>query len=463
MKKRFSYLQQPPGFYKRVFLLALPVVLQNLITTSLGFMDTFMVGLLGSEEMSAVTVANTPIFIMQLLLFGLQSGSGVLISQYWGKNDRASISRVLGIGLYAALGIASVFALLTLFAPARILALITDNPRLIELAAPYLRIVGISYLFDALASIYVGMQRSTENPLFGMAVFMTSTAVNTLGNYILIFGKLGAPALGIVGAATATLTARALELVICGVYLLRDKRLPPVLRCVLCPGRAMLRAFIKYSTPVLANETLWGLGTSMFTVIMGHMRISTDIIAAYTVAGAIDRIIVAGVFGLAAAAGVIIGKEVGSGNRTGVQDIGRALCFVALCLGVMIGGMEQLLYWAALRPALLPLFHLSPLAARLCSTLMCCYSAMAPVMAFATVVIVGVLRAGGDVRASLLIDLIPLWCVTIPLSALTALVLDAPVVVVCMAMTSEAAFKLAPGLLRLHSGRWIHDVTTTRE
>ena len=136
MKKRFSYLQQPPGFYKRVFLLALPVVLQNLITTSLGFMDTFMVGLLGSEEMSAVTVANTPIFIMQLLLFGLQSGSGVLISQYWGKNDRASISRVLGIGLYAALGIASVFALLTLFAPARILALITDNPRLIELAAP---------------------------------------------------------------------------------------------------------------------------------------------------------------------------------------------------------------------------------------------------------------------------------------------------------------------------------------
>ena len=211
---------------------------------------------------------------------------------------------------------------------------------------------------------------------------------------------------------------------------------------------------------MLANETFWGLGTSMYTVIMGHMRISTDIIAAYTVAGAIDRVIVAAVFGLAAATGVIIGKEVGSGNRTGVQDIGRALCFLALCLGVGIGVTEQLIYWVVLRSALLPLFHLSPLAARLCSTLVCCYSAMAPVMSFATVVIVGVLRAGGDVRASLLIDLIPLWCVTIPLTTLTALVLDAPVVVVCMAMTSEAAFKLAPGLVRLHSGKWIHDVTT---
>ena len=458
----FPYLRQAPGFYRRVLTLALPVVLQNLITTSLGFMDTFMVGLLGSEEMSAVTVANTPIFLMQLLLFGLQSGSGVLISQYWGKGDRENINRVLGIGLYAAGGVSALFALLTFLAPARVLYLITDNARLVALAAPYLRIVGLSYVFDALASIYIGMQRSTENTTFGMAVLMASTAVNTAGNYILIFGKCGAPALGVTGAATATLLARLVELAICIVYLLFNNRLLLIPRCILRPGVQIFQNFVKYSTPVLANETLWGLGTSMYTVIMGHMDISTDIIAAYTVAGGIGRVIVAAEFGLAAAAGVIIGKEVGMGTDRGdLLDTGKALCFLAACVGVCICGLEQLLFWTLLRSRLLPVFRLSALSARLCTMLLCCYSAMAPVISFATTLIVGVLRAGGDVRVSLAIDLLPLWCVTIPLLALMALVWDAPVLAICIVMTSESALKLPFGLFRLRSGKWIHDVTAS--
>ncbi|MBQ2178456.1 MAG: MATE family efflux transporter, partial [Oscillospiraceae bacterium] len=167
------------------------MVLQNLITTSLGFIDTFMVGLLGSEEMSALTVANVPMFILQLVVFGLQSGSSVLISQYWGKGDRKSINRVLGIGIFVAGGISALAALVMCTAPQWVLYLITDNPRLVVLAMPYLRIVGVSYVFNALASIYIGMQRSTENPRFGMLVFASSTVFNTLGNYILIFGKLG--------------------------------------------------------------------------------------------------------------------------------------------------------------------------------------------------------------------------------------------------------------------------------
>ena len=457
----FPYLRQPKGFYRRVLLLALPVVLQNLITTSLGFMDTFMVGLLGSEEMSAVTVANTPIFFMQLLLFGLQSGSGVIISQYWGKSDRESINRVLGIGLYAAGGVAALFALMAFLAPGQILRLITDNARLVELAAPYLRLVGLSYVFDALASIYIGMQRSTENPIFGMAVFMTSTAVNTLGNYILIFGKFGAPALGVTGAAAATLLARILELGICIVYLLFNRRIPLIPRCIFSPGRDVFKTFVTYSTPVLINESLWGFGTSMYTVIMGHMGISTDIISAYTVAGGIDRVIVAAEFGLAAAASVIIGKEIGMGNYNGVQRIGKALSFLAFWLGVVICGLEQLLYWTLLRPYLLPLFNLSATAASLCTMLICCYSAAAPLNSFATTIIVGVLRGGGDVRMSMFVDLLPLWFVTIPLLALTALVFHAPLLVVCIVMTSESLLKLPMGLWRLHTGKWVHDVTVS--
>lgn len=456
----FAYLRRPPGFYRRVFLLALPVVLQNLITTSLAFMDTFMVGLLGSEEMAAVTVANTPLFVMQLLLFGIQSGSGVLISQYWGKKDRENINRVLGVGLYAAGGIGALFALLAFFAPRLLLDLITDNARLVELAAPYLRIVGVSYFFDAVASIYVGMQRSTENTTFGMAVFMASTALNTIGNYILIFGKLGAPALGVTGAAAATLLARVIELAICIVYLCFNHRIPLLPGCIFRPGVAIFRSFVKFSSPVLANETLWALGTSLYTVILRHMSTSVDMIAAYTVAGGIDRVVIAAEFGLAAAAGVIIGKEIGMGrDRETVSDIGRALAFIAFWLGFLVCGAEQLLFHAVLRPYLLPLFRLSDAAAGICAMMVFFYSANAPLNSFNATMVVGVLRGGGDVRVGLLIDLLPLWCVTIPLLALTALVWHAPVPVLCAVLVSESVCKLVPAVLRLRSGKWVHDVT----
>lgn len=201
----FSYLRQPKGFYRRLFLLALPIIVQNLITTSLGFLDTFMVGLLGSNEMSAVTVANVPIFIIQLIVFGLQSGSSVLISQYWGRGDRESINRVIGIGLCIAGSVSTLFALIMAFFPADVLLLVTDNLRLVAIGTPYIRIVGFSYILNSLSSIYIGMQRSIENPRFGMLVFGASMLCNTVGNYVLIFGKLGFPALGVTGAAAATL------------------------------------------------------------------------------------------------------------------------------------------------------------------------------------------------------------------------------------------------------------------
>ena len=206
----FSYLRREPGFYRRVFTLALPVVLQNLITTSLGFMDTFMVGLVGQEQMSAVTVANVPIYIIQLIVFGLQSGSRVLISQFWGRGDRESINRVMGIGFFVAGGISTLCALTMGLFPRQVLMLITDNARLVELGTSYIRIVGFSYILNSLSSIYIGMQQSIENPRFGMTVFAISTVCNTVGNYILIFGKLGLPALGITGAAIATVIGQAL-------------------------------------------------------------------------------------------------------------------------------------------------------------------------------------------------------------------------------------------------------------
>ena len=419
----FSYLRREPGFYRRVFTLALPVVLQNLITTSLGFMDTFMVGLVGQEQMSAVTVANVPIYIIQLIVFGLQSGSRVLISQFWGRGDRESINRVMGIGFFVAGGISTLCALTMGLFPRQVLMLITDNARLVELGTSYIRIVGFSYILNSLSSIYIGMQQSIENPRFGMTVFAISTVCNTVGNYILIFGKLGLPALGITGAAIAT-----------------------------------FRSFVKFSTPVLLNETLWGTGTSLYTVIMGHMAGNTDLISAYTVAGNIDKMVTVAIFGVAAAAAVIVGKEVGMGGKN-AYPIGQALTFVAFCTGFGVAIAEQLLFWLVLKPHVLPLFSMTAASASLCVTMMICYSISAPLHAFATTGIVGVLRGGGDVRIAMLIDVLPLWCFTLPLLVLLGLVLHAPIAIFCFIMATESALKVPFGLHRIRGGKWIHDVT----
>ena len=419
----FSYLRREPGFYRRVFTLALPVVLQNLITTSLGFMDTFMVGLVGQEQMSAVTVANVPIYIIQLIVFGLQSGSRVLISQFWGRGDRESINRVMGIGFFVAGGISTLCALTMGLFPRQVLMLITDNARLVELGTSYIRIVGFSYILNSLSSIYIGMQQSIENPRFGMTVFAISTVCNTVGNYILIFGKLGLPALGITGAAIATFSSRVVEFVISLVYALHCKQMPLLPACILRPGKATFRSFVKFSTPVLLNE--------MVTVA---------------------------IFGVAAAAAVIVGKEVGMGGKN-AYPIGQALTFVAFCTGFGVAIAEQILFWLVLKPHVLPLFSMTAASASLCVTMMICYSISAPLHAFATTGIVGVLRGGGDVRIAMLIDVLPLWCFTLPLLVLLGLVLHAPIAIFCFIMATESALKVPFGLHRIRGGKWIHDVT----
>ena len=276
----FSYLKRGKQFYRNLLLLALPILFQNLITTSLGMIDTFMVGSLGEAPLAAVAQANILVFIIQLIIFGLQSGSSVLISQYWGKGDTDSINRVMGVGFLLAGAISAVFAAALTFFPYQIIGLLTDNQELIPLAADYARIVGPSYLFNSITGIYTGAHRSMENPKLGLGIYAASMCTNTFLNWVLIFGKLGAPMLGVKGAAIATLTSRIVEFIIMAVYAKCNRRFRLKAELLFQPDRALVQKFFRYATPVIINETLWGLGTSMYKVIMGHMEGSTQILAA---------------------------------------------------------------------------------------------------------------------------------------------------------------------------------------
>ena len=452
--------RQESGFYRRLWSLMFPIVLQNIISISLSFADTFMVGLLGNAEMAAVSAANTPLNVVYMAIFGFQNGMAVLVSQFWGQHDTKNISRCFGVAVYAITALASLVALACLCFPSEIMGLITPNPALIAPGIRYIRLAGFSCLFNSISSIYASLQRSTEDPTFGMALFTTSMVINTGLNYILIFGKLGLPALGIFGAALATLVARVTECVICLFHALRSRRLTLHLRCILCPGRTILRSFIKYSTPVICSETTWGLAASLLTVIMGHMSNSQDMLAANTLAGSIGTFATAAYGGVAAATAVIVGSEIGRGSsRDRVYSISRTLLATVVVAGAVPGLLLLALLPTFVRPVLFPLFHLTAGAEQITEYLILFLALTLPMQGYDMSVVTGVLRSGGDVKAAAVVDNVPLMLLTLPLMALLALVLDAPIWLICLIRNSECLFKLPLAILRYRSKKWINDVT----
>ena len=455
----FSYMNRGRAFYRDVVLLALPILLQNLCTTLLGLVDTFMVGALGEAPLAAVQVANTPVFVIQLVIFGLQSGSSVLISQFWGKKDMDAINRVIGIGMYVAGAIAALFAGAMCFAPTQLMGMLTDNPELIPLAASYARIVGPSYLFNSITGVYVGAHRSMANPKLGMIVFAISMSANTFLNWVFIFGNLGAPALEVEGAAVATLLSRILEFAITLAYALANRRFKLRPTLILRPGKPLLHKFFRYSGPVVLNETLWGLGTSMHKVVMGHMEGSTEILAARALAGNLEDLCTVAIFAVGGTTAIIVGREIGAGRREHIYEIGATLDTLAMLCGTVIGGALVVGAHSFFPALVYPIFDLSPAAMDITTMMLTMIGLCLPLRAFNSVNTVGVLRGGGDVRAASLIDVCPLWLVAVPLSALFGLVLRWGIFWVYVGVIMEQITKFLVGVPRFRSKAWINDVT----
>ena len=454
-----NLFRREKGFYRKLLALAMPILLQNLITNSLGLVDTFMVGTMGQLPLAGVTLANIPVFVVQLMMFGIQSGSSVLISQYRGKGDFSAINRVMGIGMYAAGAIGLVFALIMGFFPEEFMALFGDDPQVAATAARYARIVGWSYFFDSFVQVYNGVHRAMGNPRRGLYILGVSMACNTFLNWVLIFGSLGAPRMGVEGAALATLLARVLSCAIAVGWAALDKNFKLDLALLLRPGGEMVRRFIRFATPVLCNETFWGLGTSLFPTIMGHMEGSEEILAAYAIAGNITNLCAVGVFAIAGSAAILIGQEIGSGNAGKVYSLGALLSVLALLFGAVTGALFLALLYGFVVPVLYPLFKLTPSAADICTLMLTMIFLVMPLRSMECTNIVGVLRGGGDVKMATLIDLTPLWAVSLPIAALSGLVFKLGIFWVYLGIISENVVKTGLGLWRFKSGKWIRDVT----
>jgi len=454
-------MKREPGFYRNIVALALPIVLQNLVTSTLAMADTFMVGLLGEVPMAGLTLANIPFYALQMFFFGVQSGAAVLISQYWGKGDRNAINRILGLSWVVVGLVSTLFSAVVLAGPERFMGLFSNDPAAVDAAARYARIVCVSYILNGITLVYVGAHRSMENPKLGLYMLSASMLTNTFLNWVFIFGNLGAPQMGVEGAALATLISRCVELLIMFAHIARSKHFVLDLPALLRPGREAAAKLFTYATPVILNETLWGVGTGLFPTIMGHMENSTEILAAFTVAGNIEKLALVALIGLSNTAAIIVGREIGAGRRKTVYDVGLALNVLSTVVGLVVGLVMLLLSWTVAPRFIFPLFQLSDSTSHIALIMLTMIAAMMAPRAFNFTNIVGVLRGGGDVRAATVIDLLPLWLVAIPAAALFGLVLKLGIFWVYVAISSDQLVKFFIGIARLRSGEWINDLTVT--
>ena len=441
-----------PGFYKDLWVLMLPIAIQNLITAGVSMADVVMVGQLNQTALSASSLAGQVAFILNFIYYGMASAVTIMAAQYWGKGDRRVLAKILGLGLYISLTVAIIAAVLAALVPATVMHFWTNDQELIEVGSRYLRLVAVSYLFSGLTQPYVAVMRSCERVKFSMILSMITLSLNVVLNAVLIFGLLGFPALGIEGAAIATSISRGVELVICLVDFYKQKLLPRSLKNMFHLPRTLLADFRKYALPAFLNDVMWGFAYNMNSVIMGHL--GSDMVAANSLVTVVRDVLTTIGFGISSACSIMLGKELGQNRpETARQDAG-SLIRVTLIYSVIAGIM--LFFAAPLIPSLAKVSETSAGYMKIMLYMNIPYQAG---MLVNTILIASVLRCGGDTRYGMVLDISTMWGWAVPVGLLAAFVFRFPPLIVYAFMCTDEFVKLPFAVHRYRSGKWLNNIT----
>ena len=455
-RKITRYLGDAP-FWRTCLRLALPIAVQNILISSFALVDTAMVSQLGDIELAAVGMAGQWVFLLNIFLFGVASGASVFLAQYWGIRDMAGIHRVTGIAFFVSCVIMLPILLIPLISSPFVISLFNRNPDVIAAGAAYLSIALWSYPAIMLNSVVSATLRSTECVNMPMVISGVSTLANAGLNYIFIFGLGFIPAMGVEGAAMATVVSAWLGPILLILFaILRKTALRALPSAFLRFTKKELRAVLKRMIPVICNEGLWGLGT--WTVALIYANLGESEYAGVTIFKNCESIAFAFIQGLGAACCVSIGKSVGSGKIADAVRDGKRFSIVIPLVSIAVGGLLL-----SLRAPILAFFNLSgTLSAVTLATaagMILLYCLELPIRNIPYVQIVGVFRSGGDTLAATLFDVGCLWAFAIP-AGLIAAKLGAPfLLVVLIIYLCEDWPKAALCLWRFHSGKWIKPVT----
>lgn len=443
----------PESFYRQMFILVIPMAIQNLINVGVSSSDIIMLGKLNENAMSSVSIANQFQFVMSLLLFGIASGSTVLNAQYWGKKNIRAIEMILGISLKLALLISVVFAVSAFFGPNYVMMIFTDNKDLIESGSKYLRIVAGTYIIQSFTVMILSTLKSMEMVIISTVVYAVSFVINVVINYCLIFGKLGLPMMGVEGAATGTAIARISELLITVMFLFKVKdKFRFRIKDILFNNRELRKDFYKYASPIVVNELLWSMAMAASTAIYGH--ISENLVAANSVAQVSRQLFTVFSFGVSMAAAILVGKKIGEKKSEEAEIYADNIIKLVLKIGLV---MSILLFIS--RGLIVNIFNLSGNSRYYLNIMLIviCFYLLA--QAYTTTLIVGIFRAGGDTKYGMFVDVGSMWFGSLLLAFIGAFILHlSPEIVIVLVLLDEF-IKVPFCYYRYKTKIWLKDIT----
>lgn len=437
------------GFYSSLVAIAIPISLQALLQNFVNMLDTIMIGRLGSVEIAAVGLGNQIFFILNMILFGITSGGGVFIAQFWGKKDLAGIRKSLGLMTLIAFVVSFIFTIVCLLIPNQLIRLYSPDPQVIQVGGAYLRFVCLSYVPTAISFSITLALRSTERVKLPLVCTSISLFTNLIANYLLIF----VAGLGVIGAAIATVISRIIELVILATWSYSHKyEICGKLKELLGFNRYFIVKFLKIAFPVIINETFWGLGTSVYNAIFAHA--GTNAFTAYSITGTISQLTWVFCMGFGNGIGVLIGKRIGEKKIDEAKTYAKRSMWFMPLIGAFVG-----VFLVPLSKLLPVFFNVDQEIIKTATAILMILIFVYPFNSFCMNWIVGVCRAGGDTVFSAVAEIVVLWCVAIPLGYVAAFVLHLPAPMIYLFFCSESIVKAIIGAIRVLSGKWLHEVT----
>lgn len=440
------------AFYRLILSIAVPVVLQNMITIGVNIMDTMMLGNYGEVQLSASSLANEFINIYHIMCMGMSMGAAVLTAQFYGMQDGASLKKSVTIMLRMGLCIAAVFTTATLLAPDAIMRLYTPDEAVIEMGVKYFRISAVTYVLLGVSLMLTNILRTVRQVRFPLALSVVTFFVNVFFNWVFIYGNLGAPEMQIEGAALGTVIARVVECGALSVYFFGiDKRIGYRLRDFFTKCGDLVKAYVTYALPVMVSDTLLALGNSAMSVIMGH--IGSGFVAANSIISQVVRLSTVFNQGLSSASSVITGNTLGAGERDKAYHQGVTFLSLSVLIGVAAAVVILII-----SPLIVESFNVTQETKAIAYQLMYAVSIMMVFQTVQGVLTKGVLRGGGDTRFLMLADMLFLWLASIPLGYLCGLVWHLDAFWVYAALKVDWIIKSIWCIFRLRSKKWIRVV-----
>ena len=440
-------------FYKLLISLCIPIIIQNLISTSVNVIDTVMISSLGETSVASIGVANQFFFLFNMTLSGLTGGAGLFISQFYGKNDINNIKKVTGLNVLLGIILGLIFLIPALFFPKLIIHFFSYDPNVIKLCIDYFSIIAFCYPLIAVSTVFSMGSRSVRNPKLGMICSAIALISNIILNYGLIFGNLGLPALGVKGAALATVIARLIEflLLVSYVYVFKKNY---ILRFNLSNlksiDKSFINAFFTKSTPILLNDSGWAIGTVLYSV--AYSKAGTSAIAASQIATSTGNFFIMTAVCVAIGASIMLGNELGADNKEVAIDYAKKFSKIVFIVGTILG---ILLIFNI--PMLLKMFSVSDSLAPDIIKIFVIMGLLMGLKSFNTLLIIGVLRSGGDTKYSLFLELGCMWLVSLPLTFIFA-IKGAPIYVLVLLTYSEEIVKFIFGVPRAMSKKWVANI-----